>query len=49
MQDAELMGEHYGRLYKRYKHMEEKYVERCNENAQLNLVGSFAKEVRSKI
>lgn len=38
MQDAEIMGEHYGRLYERYRHMEEKYKERCNENAQLALV-----------
>ncbi|VDK39996.1 unnamed protein product, partial [Gongylonema pulchrum] len=33
MEDSELMGEHYGRLYRRYKHMEEKYTERCNQNA----------------
>uniref|UniRef100_A0A1I8EEE9 Kinesin-like protein n=1 Tax=Wuchereria bancrofti TaxID=6293 RepID=A0A1I8EEE9_WUCBA len=37
MQDAELLGQHYGRLYERYKHMEQKYRERCNENAQLSL------------
>lgn len=39
MQDAELMGHHYGRLYERYKHMEQKYIDRCNENAELCLVG----------
>ncbi|EJW85949.1 hypothetical protein WUBG_03141 [Wuchereria bancrofti] len=38
MQDAELLGQHYGRLYERYKHMEQKYRERCNENAQLSLL-----------
>ncbi|VDN22233.1 unnamed protein product [Gongylonema pulchrum] len=38
MEDSELMGEHYGRLYRRYKHMEEKYTERCNQNAVLNML-----------
>ncbi|VDO46423.1 unnamed protein product [Onchocerca flexuosa] len=41
MQDAEFMGQHYGSLYERYKHMEQKYKDRCNENAQLNLVDNF--------
>lgn len=40
MQDAEFLGQHYGRLYERYKHMEQKYKERCNENAQLSLVNN---------
>uniref|UniRef100_A0A0R3S3J5 Kinesin-like protein n=1 Tax=Elaeophora elaphi TaxID=1147741 RepID=A0A0R3S3J5_9BILA len=37
MQDADFLGQHYGHLYGRYTHMEQKYKERCNENAQLNL------------
>lgn len=40
MQDAEYMGQHYGRLYDRYRHMEQKYKERCNQNAQLSLVSN---------
>ncbi|VDM21676.1 unnamed protein product [Wuchereria bancrofti] len=38
LERIQLASQHYGRLYERYKHMEQKYRERCNENAQLSLL-----------